>query len=258
MRHGEGGQLGRHVGAEPLARRAAQPGQPGGQFGHLAGERRFLLGEGADLVVVGVEVGDPDGGAARPVEHGGYLVGFFGRVLPARGREVEVRGDAAGAVDADQPVQRRAALLDDGEPGRVGVDRLDVGGQLGGHFGDEVRGVGEPAGHAVDLGVMTAHLLQRPPRLAEQRDRVGAVHGRGRVAEQRLVRHRRAGVQRVGVGQPLLLGAQRGLLAGLRLELLDLGRGRAERSASAARDRASEVSVMSSSCTVRCRWNVRW
>ena len=70
---------------------------------------------------------------------------------------------------------------------------------------------------------MAAHLLQRPPRLAEQRDRVRAVHGRGRVAEQRLVRHRRAGVQRVGVGQPLLLRAQRGLFAGLRLELLDLG-----------------------------------
>jgi hypothetical protein len=57
---------------------------------------------------------------------------------------------------------------------------------------------------------------------AREGHRVDAVRARGRVAEQRLVGGGGAGVQCVGVGQPVLLRAQGRCLARDRVELLDV------------------------------------
>jgi len=73
---------------------------------------------------------------------------------------------------------------------------------------------------------VAADRVQRPARVAEQGHGVHAVVARGRVAEQRLVGGRGAGVQRVGVGQPLLFRAQGRRLARYRVELLDVGQAR--------------------------------
>ena len=201
-----------------------------------AAQLGLLGGEGGDPLVVVVELADPVGGPTRPVEDGVDLVRLRrGLGLPVRGRldpvagidgagrSVDVRGDAAGAVEPDDAAQRGPALLEGGEPGRVGVQGLHVGRELGGHLREQVRRLGEPLGDAVDLGVVAADRVQRPPGLGEQGHRVGAFAGRGRVAEQRLVGGGGGGVQLVGVGQPLLLGAQGRGLARDRVELLDLG-----------------------------------
>ena len=131
-------------------------------------------------------------------------------------------GDAARPVQADDAAERGPALLDGGQPGRVGVQRLHVGRELAGHLREQVGRLRQPLGDAVDLGVVAADRVQRPPGLAEQGHRVGALAGRGRVPQQRLVRGGGGGVQPVGVGQPLLLGPERGGLARDRVELLDL------------------------------------
>ena len=77
---------------------------------------------------------------------------------------------------------------------------------------------------------MGADRVQRPPGHPEQGQRVRGIDGgSGRVAGQCLVRPGGRRVQRVGIGQPLVLGQQRRILAGHRGGRLDLGRAEPQR-----------------------------
>ena len=76
------------------------------------------------------------------------------------------------AVLAGQRGQRRPALGDRRQPGRVGVDpggvRRDVGGQVGEQVGD----LGQPVGQLPGLGVVLAHAVEQacgPPRWSPAR-----------------------------------------------------------------------------------------
>ena len=127
-------------------------------------------------------------------------------------------------VGPDQPGQLRPALLHDGEADRVGLDRLDVGGQLGRNVGEQVCGLADPARQRAEPGVVLRRRLQRRPRRGQQAGHVHRVVATaGRVAEQRLMRRRGGGVQRVGVRQPLFLRHELDVLALGRLGALDLG-----------------------------------
>ena len=157
-------------------------------------------------------------------------------------RAVDVGRDAAGAVGADQPAEGRPPLLDGGQPGRVGVDRLHVGGELRRHVGDQVRRLGQPARHAVHLRVVPADRLERLPRVPEQGHRVRSLGTRRRVAEQRLVRRGRAGVSESALASrsSSARSASSSPAAGSTFSISV--RPARSASASAARERASEVS----------------
>ena len=187
-------------------------------------EPLLLGGELADPVVVAREFGEPAARLLGPGEHRGQ-VGHGGR---CHGRSVQLRcrGRARHppAVGADEPGQLGPAFLHHGEPRRVAVQRLHVRGEFGGHVGDGVDGLGQPAGQPGQRRVMRGHRVQGLAGAAEQRHHVAALVGPvRRVAEQGRVRGGRGGVQRVRVGEPLLLGQQRRVLALGRLGLLDLG-----------------------------------
>ena len=155
------------------------------------------------------------------------------------------------AVGADQPAQRGPAFLDGGQPGRVGVQRLGVGREVRGHIGQQVDGLGQPVGEPG----------QRPGR-ARGPGPAPARPCPSRVSASEASRRRRPGrrpaprapggrrVQRVGVGQPLVLGQQRRVLAGHRARP-PRSRPAPSRSASAsaARSRSARVSASSSART---------
>jgi len=105
-------------------------------------------------------------------------------------------------------------LLHHGQPCRVRLHRLQVGGKLGADVGDQVTGLRQPGGQPGQDGVVTGHRFQRLAGRPEQPHGVRQVVGAaGRIAEQRVVRRARRAVQGVRVGQPVFLGAQLGVLA---------------------------------------------
>ena len=184
MRHGQRGQLGGHLGREPLRRRRAQPGQPRRQLGHAR-----TASAASSAASAAIRSSSPSSSARRDAG----LLGPVEHARPGHPRRA--------AVGPDEPAERGAALLHRGQPGRVGVQRLGVGGQFAGHVGDQVAGLGEPVGQPGQRRV-----VQRGPARARGRATPSSVtasdastEAAGRIAEQRLVRGGGRGVQRVGV-----------------------------------------------------------
>ena len=207
----------------------------------------------------------PPGRRARPPRRRARTPGRRGRPARQASRCVLRPGEdggkvpgavAAAAERADQPAQLGAALLHDREPGRVGLHRLDIGGELGGRVGDDVRRLGHAPRQPGQRRVVVGCALQRAGGTGQQRRGVRSLVGaRRRVADQRLVRRGRGRVQRVGVRQPFLLGQQVLVLACDRLAGGRSRRGQpaAPRPAAPARGRVRSARL-SSPLTSRCRW----
>ena len=115
--------------------------------------------------------------------------------------------------------QRRPPLGDGGQPGGVGLHARGVGRDVGRHVGEQVADLGDPVGQRRDLGVVLADALQRPPGARPprpaRRERPASDDSASRAVS--------AAVRRVSAKpEPRLLGGERLLLAGLRVDGLDL------------------------------------
>ncbi len=199
MRHGEFGEFGGDRIGEPLRGRRAGIGQRLCQFAQFGTQRVPLGGQLADPVVVAVQFGEPAGALLGPGQHR--------RDVPA--------------VFAGQMVQRGTALLDGGEPQRVGVQTVRVAGQLTGDVRHQNADLAEPLGERGKLLIVAAYGLQRAVRAGDQGGGVDALGVLG-IAGQRGMRGGRRRGQCLGVPEPLGLGGEFGVLAGLRLGLRDL------------------------------------
>ena len=117
--------------------------------------------------------------------------------------------------------QHGAALLDGGEPDRVGLDAVGVGGAFGGDVGDQVPDLAEALAERGERRVVTGDLVERPAGSADERGDVrrAAVV---RVAGQSQVGLLGGEAQLLGVAESLRLGAQSDVLPRLRLDALDL------------------------------------
>ncbi len=218
------------------------------QLSDVRGEAGLLLCQAGDPVIVALQFREPGAGSLGPREHGGHAAGpgirraRASRLARRDGfRSLPCAGCLAGwsgiagpgncarsrgrpAEHPDQAAQRRPAFLHGGEPDRVRLHRLGVGGQVRRYVGDQVHRLGHPGPEGRQGGVVMGRGLQRLPGHAEQGDRVRRVElAARRVAKQGLVGGRGRRVQRVGVRKPLLLGEQLDVLAVGGLRLLDLG-----------------------------------
>ena len=146
------------------------------------GARSRLRGQLGDPPVGVVEVEQPRGGVLGPGQH--VLDGL--------------------AVLAGQRDQRRPALGDRGQPGRVGVQAGGVRRHVGGHVGEQVADLGEPVGEPGRLGVVLAHPVEQLAGGGDGAERVGTAVLGG----QALAGLLGGGAQGVREAEPGLLGGR--------------------------------------------------
>ena len=122
------------------------------------------------------------------------------------------------AVLARQPRQGGAPLLHVVEPLGIELDVVEVGRQVGGQVTDEGAHLVEPLVEAPQGLVVHGAGGQRGPSRPDEV--TGAAHGLTGILVAAEVGERlaRGEAQGVGVGEALVLGAQRGVLAGLRVD----------------------------------------
>ena len=181
--------------------------------GHGTGlrQRRGGRGElGEDLVAPGGQLLDP---GVVVVERDQPLA----RLRRPREHAVEIDG-----VPAGQGAQPAQPLLDDRQPGRIGVEPVDVRRQVGRHVGEDVGRLGHPDRQRVQLGVVAADRVELVPDGAEQPEDIADL-GSLRGAAQRVVGGAGGRPQRLDVAEAGRLGGQREILAELRRDLVDLG-----------------------------------
>ena len=161
-------------------------------------ERRALRPQRLDPLVAALQVEQAPPGRVGPRQH---LVDRRA-VAPGQGGEV------------------RPAALRRIEPEGVGLQVLQVAGEVRGCVGQQVPGLGDPGGERGERGIVRTLVLEQPPRLVDRAD------GRGRLvdlsADEGGVGAVRGRAQVLGVGEPLDLLGQCDVLAGLRLHALDL------------------------------------
>ncbi len=146
------------------------------------------------------------------------------RLLPPGQHVVDGR-----AVLAAERGQHRLPLLHTGQPHRVDLDALRVGRQVEGKVGGEVRQLGGAVGERRELGIVLAYRLEGSARGRGERCDIGCLDRLLAVRGQGGMRLLGGGAQRLGVGQPVLLAAQRLVLAGLRSCRRDLVQPMAQR-----------------------------
>ena len=200
MRHGQPGQLDGDLVGEADRRLLSGGRHPAGQLGDLAGQPLPLALQLVELLVGDVQIGQSGAGPFGPGDH-----------------PVDVVGVLAG-----QRAQRGPPLVDVLQPGRVGVQRRQVGRQLGGDVRDQRRRLLQPGGQLAQRRVGAGLPLQGASGGAEQCRGVRRLVGRLRPAGHALLGQLRRGAQPLGVLQPLRLGLELVVLAGLRVDPGDL------------------------------------
>ena len=137
------------------------------------------------------------------------------------------RAQLGRLVDAaEAPPQLRELLqplLDAVEHGGVGIQACEVRAQLDGRLAQLLRDARQLVARAGERGVVLAHAGQRVRRLAGERHRARAL-----VGVEQLGGRARGLEQRVEMAQPAALAREVVLLAGLRIDLLEGVRERAQ------------------------------
>ena len=139
----------------------------GGGVRPAAGELRGVLRErGTQLLALGMQLG------------GAVLVAVeLEQARGGLGGPGQHRVDIA-AVGAGERRQRGPALLDRGEPRRVGLDPVGVARALRRDVGDQVADLLQPGGEAGERRVVCGDLVQGPARLRQEDGHVGTSRGR--------------------------------------------------------------------------------
>ena len=202
MRHRQQRQLGGDLVGQPGGARGPCRREPARGLGQLGAQLLLLAAQLLDPLVGAVEVEQAQRGLLTPGQH---LVDRL-------------------AVLAGERGQRRAALGDHRQAGRVDVQPRGVRGDVGGEVGEQVGELGEPVGQLAGLRVVVADALEGGPRRRGRGQGVGLVE----LAGQRLAGLLGGGAQGVGEPEPGLLGGERGVLAGLRVDRLQLLEAEAE------------------------------
>lgn len=153
VRHREGSQFRSHRRCEALGGLRPRVGQRLGKAAQFTPQRVPLGGQFVDALVVAVEFGQPRGTLLGVREHGG-----------------DVR-----AVLPGERVQGGPALLNCGQPQRIGVQVVGVARQLPCHIAQKDADLTDPVGERGQFGVVRAYGLQGPLRTRDEGCRVDAL-----------------------------------------------------------------------------------
>ena len=210
--------------AEPGRRDGPLLVQPAGQLAQLGAQRVAL---GAQLLhppLVVVQLEQPSAGPRPPGQHVRDVRDVLAVLLLA------LVVDALLAVAAHQRAELGPTFLDDGQPGRVGLDPGGVRREVGGHVGHQEPQLAQAGTEAGQHRVVVGHRVDGVPGRRQQLGRtrlrrrraVQAAAAGGRVGDERGVRAVRGRAQRVGVREAGVVVAQLVVLPRLRVDRLDL------------------------------------
>ena len=206
---------------------------PHGQVGELGGHGRAERRCGLLPSVAQAQRGVDEDALLphRLLAHlGGSLVRTLKLIEPSR-RAAAPREDVVDRrpIAPGQSAECGPALLHHRQPSGIGVDAVQVGGQVGAEIGRQVGDFGRPPTQGRELRIV-ALLGGQGSACVGQEARSPSPCAGARVVDthQRVVGAAGRGAERVGMGQPLVLGAQVLIFAGARVEPLELVQAAAE------------------------------